>query len=494
MTSGGHDESAGPDSVDNAEAQGVSTPCAISDPALLALVEAQEALTRRIAEYDTSHLRTADRLALLVRDERVTRARIGQGHRWLAQLVAQGGFEAPGARNADALSLVLNIDRAAASRRLSDAAQLGDRTTVVGQLLEPRLPATAGALREGAIDPAHVKVIRKFVSGLPNAVDADTLRDAERHLAGAAREVRPSELSILAERIAAHIVEEGEFELPPDRVRKRGIFAMKQGSDGMVSGRFVLDPECAAYAQACASKLAKRGMCNPDDTAAPTVDLPDGEELDPEAQERDQRTKPQRLHDAFKVLMRQMLASGNLGQHRCLPVRVIITATLDDLLRGIGLGTTGTGGSMPIRDVIRMSSHAELYLALFDGEGRPLHLGRSKRIASEDQRMVLAASDRGCSAPGCERPAVDAQVHHIEEWQDGGSTDIGSLTFACDAHHPMIHDGPMGWSTSTAPPGHPYAGRTMWHPPDILDPERTGRVNHVHHPEDYLTGRGDPAA
>lgn len=150
---------------------------------------------------------------------------------------------------------------------------------------------------------------------------------------------------------------------------------------------------------------------------------------------------------------------------------------------------------MPIRDVIRMGAHADHYLAVFgDDDGRPLHFGRTRRIASEDQRLVLMATDRGCTAPGCDRPAVATQAHHIHEWQDGGPTDIESLTFVCDMHHPMVHDGALGWSTTTAPPGHPYAGRTLWHPPALIDPSRTGRVNHYHHPQDYLWEDDEPAA
>ncbi|WP_052493363.1 HNH endonuclease signature motif containing protein [Rhodococcus sp. MEB064] len=463
----------------------------IGDPVLAQLIAEQEELTRRIAAYGTQHLDTADRLALLVRDEKVTRARLGQAHVWLAELVQQRGFEETGARNADALALLLTIDRSAASTRLALAAQLGNRTTLLGDVMEPELPTTAAALREGAIDPAHVTVIRKFDKNLPAAVDADTRAHAERHLATAAREVRPAELTALAERLTAHIVEEGEFELPPERVRKRGIIMNKQGSDGMRTGRFVLDSETAAYMDAYNSKYAARGVGNPEDTRAPVV----GTDPDDETRRRDTRTTPQRRHDALKLLLRDTLSSDDLGKHRGVPVKVIIVARLVDLLRGAGLATTATGSTVSIRDVIRMGSHADHYLAVFgDDDGRPLHFGRTRRIASEDQRLVLMATDRGCTAPGCDRPAVATQAHHIHEWQDGGPTDIESLTFVCDMHHPMIHDGALGWSTTTAPPGHPYAGRTLWHPPALIDPSRTGRVNHFHHPQDYLWEDDEPAA
>lgn len=34
----------------------------------------------------------------------------------------------------------------------------------------------------------------------------------------------------------------------------------------------------------------------------------------------------------------------------------------------------------------------------------------------------------------------------------------------------------------------PYPGRTLWHPPAAVDPERRGRINHYHHPGEFLTG------
>jgi hypothetical protein len=43
--------------------------------------------------------------------------------------------------------------------------------------------------------------------------------------------------------------------------------------------------------------------------------------------------------------------------------------------------------------VIRLASHAYHYLTIFDKDtGRALHLGRTRRIASADQRIVLHAT------------------------------------------------------------------------------------------------------
>jgi hypothetical protein len=147
---------------------------------------------------------------------------------------------------------------------------------------------------------------------------------------------------------------------------------------------------------------------------------------------------------------------------------------------------TATGSRVSIRDAIRMASHAHHYLTIFDDNGRVLYLGRSKRIASADQRIVLIARDRGCSFPSCTRPATWCQSHHLDDWVEGGPTDIDSLTFGCDMHHALVGTGPGKWATTKTTAGHRYPGRTLWHPPTGMDPTRRGLINHAHHPEEVL--------
>jgi hypothetical protein len=187
------------------------------------------------------------------------------------------------------------------------------------------------------------------------------------------------------------------------------------------------------------------------------------------------------------VVFRQLLASGSLGMHRGLPVTAVVSMTLAELESGCGFAVTATGSLVRMRDAIRMASHAHQYLVVFDeSSGRALHLGRSRRLASADQRIVLMASERGCSFPGCSRPATWSQVHHVEEWGDGGGTDIDSLTFGCDMHHRLVGPRDTDWATTKAGPGHGYPGRTLWHPPVTIDPARVGLVNHFHHPNEYI--------
>jgi len=133
-------------------------------------------------------------------------------------------------------------------------------------------------------------------------------------------------------------------------------------------------------------------------------------------------------------------------------------------------------------DVIRMASHSYHYLALFDGvTGQALWLGRTKRLATADQRIVLHAKDRGCTAPGCTVPGYGSQVHHAtKDWSDGGNTDVDDLTFACKCHNLLIEN--SGWTTRKR-----KDGSTEWMPPPQL-PLITGGTNTYHHPEVFLQG------
>jgi len=99
------------------------------------------------------------------------------------------------------------------------------------------------------------------------------------------------------------------------------------------------------------------------------------------------------------------------------------------------------------------------------------------RIATADQRIVLHAKDRGCTAPGCDMPGYLSEVHHVDEWADGGLTNIDGLTFACYGDHKLLRPG--GWRTRKL-----KDGSTQWVPPPHL-PLPAG-INTYHHPERML--------
>lgn len=370
----------------------------------------------------------------------------------------------------------LRISPAEARRRAVMVEPLASRTTLTGEPLPPRQPETAQAWREGLLDVEHVRVIQRFLTDLPIAVPREEREGAEAFLAEHARTLRPDQLARLADRLALTLNPDGDFS-DADRALRRGFTWGRQDATGMSTGRLVATPALRAELDAWLARFAAPGVCNPSDPRPAVHDQPSQDQVD-----ADRRTHAQRQHDALSALVRGQLGDPKLGTHRGLPVTVIVSASLQDLQDKSGVGITAGGTAVPITDVIRMASHSYLYLTVFDEKsGRPLWLGRSKRIATADQRVVLHDVDRGCSFPGCTVPAYGCQVHHANtDWADGGVTDIDDLTLACGPHNRLVKRG--GWTTRKH-----RDGTVEWLPPPHLP--LVGGVNSYHRADRLLRKR-----
>ena len=97
------------------------------------------------------------------------------------------------------------------------------------------------------------------------------------------------------------------------------------------------------------------------------------------------------------------------------------------------------------------------------------------------QHQNTHTKDRGCTFPGCDMPGYLCEVHHCDEWAEGGHTNIDTLTFGCGQHHALV--GPGGWKTRKRPDG-----TTEWIPPPHLP--LPGGTNDYHHPERLTPGDG----
>lgn len=443
---------------------------------VLAALDAQDAADAAIRGLNLDVLSPAVRLRVLERMEASRRRQIALSHDVIAGLAKEDSADIGGPVH-KVVADWLRISYAEASRRLRDATELSPRLTLTGQELPPPLPATAAAWREGLLDGQHLRVIQTFIRDLPDAVPAATVDSAERFLAGQARQLRPDQLQKIAHQCALRINPDGTFS-DADRARQRGFTWCGQRPDCMSVAKLIASPELRANLDAWLSRFAAPGMCNPDDETPCVAGEPDDERA-----RRDMRTPAQRRHDALNALVRGQLGDPKLGQHNGLPVTVIVSTTLQELTSGGGCAVTGGGTLLPMRDVIRMARHAYHYLAVFDDHSRrPLYLGRSRRIATPDQRIVLYAHDRGCTHPGCDAPGYWCEVHHCDEWAAGGATDANNLTFACAAHHKLAA---RGWRTRKT-----SQGRTAWIPPPQLD--RGVRTNDFHHPERLFDDGASP--
>ena len=435
---------------------------------------ALQAGVQAVGALDWDRLPVRQRLELMERLETVRR-QAGACSLDIASSVDRSGDPAIGSRAHKVIADVLRISLADARRRLRDAEQLRARTSLAGEQLPPELPATAKAWHAGILDAGHLRTIQRFIRELPEDVHPADVERAEAFLAEKAAELRPDQLVTVADRLALTLNPDGKFSDEYRAVQRGFAWCGGQRPDGMSVGRLVATPDLRATIDALLAKFAAPGMCDPDDQSPLTAGEPT-----PEAADRDRRSYAQRQHDGLAALLRSRLGDPGLGRHNGLPVTIVVSTSLEQLNRGAGIAVTGGGTTIPIRDVIRMASHAWHYLCVYDRHSRrPLYLGRSKRIASADQRIVLHALDRGCTAPGCDVPGYLTEVHHVDDWAAGGATDVDRLTFACKADHRLLTRG--GWRTRKLPDG-----STQWIPPPQIPLK--GGTNDYHHPERFIDG------
>ncbi|KAA8963412.1 HNH endonuclease signature motif containing protein [Mycobacterium sp.] len=422
-----------------------------------------EAAYARLREACTDLVGNAFRLEAAERLETLSRTNGGLSYRLFAEIADPPDGPDDPALPADVsirhlLCRRLRITTAEVKRRFRVAARITPRRSLIGPVLAPELPQLSAAVEAGALGDDHIAAVLHALDVLPAAVSAADRDKAERILVRHATKQDAKFVTAVGNRIADCLNPDGNFS-DQDRAKRRGLVLGSQGVDGMSRLSGWLDPETRAYLEAITAAIR------------PGRHLPDAD-ADPGA--RDDRTPAQRCHDALKLALRQALSSGGLGVHRGVPVTVIVTARLAELEQAARAAhdstvpmpapaRTGGNTRLPMRDVIRMAADSIHYLAVFeDHSDRPLYLGRSKRIATVDQRIICYARDGGCTRPDCLEPGDRCEVHHAVAWADGGHTDADSLYFACPSDHTAVtlghvtttvtEDGRLAWSDGTGPP------------------------------------------
>jgi hypothetical protein len=113
-------------------------------------------------------------------------------------------------------------------------------------------------------------------------------------------------------------------------------------------------------------------------------------------------------------------------------------------------GGTGTPAWLLPAAVSRLACDATVRRLLIDRQGVPLDLGRQVRVFTPAQRRALAARDGGCRFPGCGRPALHTDAHHLVPWAQGGDSDLANGLLLCRFHHRAVHEG--GWRVTAEVP------------------------------------------
>jgi Domain of unknown function (DUF222) len=350
------------------------------EAALAHLAAAQQAL----AALDLAALSGDQLLELAAASETDTRQRASVQHAVVAELDARGvAAELGCASTAVVLSERLRIGRREAAGRVRLAAQLGPRRAMSGQALPARFPQVAAAVAQGAISGRHAALICRTVAELPEAA-VEHAAAVEAMLVEHARVVNPDQLAVLTRTVRACLDPDGVLGSERDHERRRHatLTALPDGS-GRLQAQ--LTAEATAVWQTILDTLAR-----------PTPDVEGGEP--------DRRSPAQRRHDALADAGQRLLRAGALPDAGGTPTTVLITLTVDQLEARTGMVTTAHGGLISVPQALQIAAEANIVPVVIGDAGGILGYGLTRRTASNGQRRALAARDRGCSFPGCDRP------------------------------------------------------------------------------------------
>ncbi len=108
------------------------------------------------------------------------------------------------------------------------------------------------------------------------------------------------------------------------------------------------------------------------------------------------------------------------------------------------------GTPLPAATARRLACDADIYPVVLGADSVVLEMGRSRRLATPDQRRALRSMYRSCGVGDCEVPFDRCEIHHLDNWaQHHGHTDLDRLIPACTRHHHLAHEG--GWQLELDP-------------------------------------------
>lgn len=287
------------------------------------------------------------------------------------------------------------------------------------------LPTFERALAAGHIDTAHVDAVASAWSDL----DSEGRARLARHgavLLDAARSETPERFRRRCRDLARQIAHDhGVRVAERQRASQRSRRWIDQRT-GMGHLHVELDPENTARVwTALDEHLA--GVLSRDDTAG----IP-----------------PQRLE--VDALVELVTASARLDPRAPDMIVVVDLATLESGVFGPhSIAETSDGQPLPPAAVRRLACEANLLPVVLGGDGVPVDVGRSRRLATREQRRALAAMYATCGMPGCEVRFERCRIHHLDPWVPVGVTDLENLLPVCSRHHHDVHEG--GWTLTMTP-------------------------------------------
>ena len=370
----------------------------------------------------------------------------------VAGLQRRGTFAACGYKKpAGALADLLGLERFEARRRVVAAEHTCPRIALDGTVLEARLPATAKAFAAGQARLRHVEVIAALMaSAAAGRLTEEQQAGVEEQLAAKAGEYLPSQLRTLGKALIESLDQDGPE--PDDRpqvpVNELHLRRHRDGCGGTISGRY----DDAALFDAIATLL--------DAKAKP---------FDSDDRRGQARRQAEALADVCAFVLdhgEQVPDTGGRRPHLNVLIR------LEDLEQRARSAVLDFGGRMSPEALRMLACDAGVVPIVMNGAAQPLDVGRSTRTIPDGLRRAVAARDRGCAHPGCDRAPSWCEIHHILWWGHCGPTALWNLVMLCKVHHRLIHY--SGWEVRIRD------GMPEFLPPKWICPDRRPRRNPQH--------------
>jgi hypothetical protein len=282
-----------------------------------------------------------------------------------------------------------------------------ERVAMARHLAE--LPQTAAAFGRGELGYEHARVITRAAESIGD----EAMKDAEHILVEAAERLDPQQLQIAADHLKHYLAPERTLRDANAEHERRALFISPLLDGYRIDGH--LDREGGAFIVAALEAL-----------------------LPPRAAD-DTRTPAQRRADALVELARQRMKAAGGRPHVSLIVR---SETLSGAAAAPG-GELDRAGVVPGETALRIACDASLSIITVDRTGRLLDISGAARSIPPRLHRALAARDRGCRFPSCDRPPEWTDAHHIRHWARGGKTKAANLVLLCRRHHRLVHEG--GW-------------------------------------------------
>jgi hypothetical protein len=304
------------------------------------------------------------------------------------------------------------------------------REVRTGAALVGRFAATAAAMASGEISHEQAQAVVRTLDELPPDFSSEQVKAGEATLLEFARQFDPKGIDRCASALINAIAPEIAELKDAQRLEKQEIAAQRTkflrfGSDGHGSMYF---SGKAPIADGEAFRTLIEALAKADRTGA---DLNNGS--------GDMRTADQRRLDALMDIIRRYTTSGDGPANGGDRPRVNLLLDLKTLVGGLKPAVLLESGEQISAEQARvLACDADILPLVCNGASQPLDVGRQQRMFTGALRSALAARDRGCAFPACDRPPRDCDGHHLVPWWEGGETSLANGALLCRYHHNQV--------------------------------------------------------